>query len=100
MKYSLALAMTLVTTPVLAQFPNATGQWPNVTGQKPPVFYPVGGFSLSRGGQFSSDRGGFDQPRWRRSTNNIQIDNRQPHRIQKGLTAYDILMDQMIRTQR
>ena len=90
MKYSLALAMALVATPALAQFPN-------VTRAGTPYFYGTGGISLrqervplSYGMDLSRQVSG------RPSTLRIQVENRNPPRIQKGLSAYDVLLHQYI----
>ena len=90
MKYSLALAMALVATPALAQFPN-------VTRAGTPYFYGTGGISLRQERVPLSY--GMDLHRQvsgrRPSTLRIQVENNNPP-IQKGLTPYDVLLDRTI----
>lgn len=89
MKYSLALAMALVATPALAQFPN-------VTRAGTPYFYGTGGISLRQERlplSYGMDLG--RQVTGRPSTLRIQVENRNPP-IQKGLTPYDVLLDRSI----
>ena len=92
MKYSLALAMALVATPALAQFPN-------VTRAGTPYFYGTGGISLrqervplSYGMNLHSEVAG--QPPFRPLTLRTKAEWMNQQRIiQRGVTPYDVLLD-------